>query len=162
MIQRAVAWFRRVRNWNREHELAWAGWTSTDPGGLSRFQVACESAISSELSSYGLTLQGRTVAGAKDEARYIRASIGTTDFEAWIYVDGFEFPGPKIDHRFEEWDATTPQELLQAGMVVLRSLLSWNAESCLAAGEAPPNPFHEKASQSQAAALAADRISDES
>ena len=111
MFRRLVKWNTERREWNREHERTWAAVREPTESGLTPFQVMCETAIVSALSTLGVTLVNRKVEG-RDES-YVTAGLSGTDWTLWIYVNGAEVSSKASALvRMEEWDAKTPEEFV--------------------------------------------------
>ena len=113
MLKRLVKWNAERREWNRAHERAWAGQRDPTASGLSPFQVKCEAALVSALSSVGTILVDRTVDGMPQS--YVKARLAGTDWTLWIYRNGAEVSSKASTLvRMEEWDAKTPEEFIAA------------------------------------------------
>ena len=94
--------------------------------GLTPFQVLCERRVLEAVGAVGVKLAGREVSSTTyggtsiDETlsitvpdyQIVKWSIDGTPLSIGIYPDGAGIWGPKLDDRFEEWDARTPEELI--------------------------------------------------
>jgi hypothetical protein len=106
-----LGWLRRWRQWNAEHVRAWAGYDVPGMGGLTPFQVRCESALTEHLARRGVALTARRVAGIDE--RYIWAQLADSDWSVFIHRDQAELSGPgSAAINIEQWDALTPADLV--------------------------------------------------
>src|SRR6266568_1597824 len=102
MLKRLMNWNAERREWNREHERAWAGVGDPTASGLSSFQLMCEPALVRALRDVGIALVDRTVEGTKE--LYVKAQLAGTDWTLWIYVNGAEVSSKTSTLvRMEEW-----------------------------------------------------------
>ena len=77
-------------------------------------QRECENEVCNSLPAVGSGLQARSVEAMEGtQGSYIHARIQNSEFEFWLYTDTVCFTGPDVDWRAEEWDARTPDELIQ-------------------------------------------------
>jgi len=112
MLSRLLAWNRRRRQWNRDHVVAWAGHDVPGPAGLSSFQDACESALTTCLHSRGTALTERKLQGTSEQV--IHGRLPGVCCEVWIYPDEAHIIGPgKAEVRLEQWSALTPDDLVR-------------------------------------------------
>lgn len=112
MLSRLIKWNRERLAWHREHVEAWAGQAQLTESGLSRFQVACEAALTGALRAVDVELVNRSIQGSVEPM--ITARLGETAWAVWIYVDGAEVSSPpRALVRMEEWDARTPGEFIE-------------------------------------------------
>lgn len=110
-MKRLLLWNAERREWNREHQLAWAGMGDPTESGLSPFQLMCESAVVKALRSVGVALVNRTVEGKREPC--VKAQLAGTDWTLWIYVNGAEVSSKTSTLvLMEEWNAKTPQEFI--------------------------------------------------
>ena len=114
MIGPILRWFREERRWHREHEAAWRGWTLPDQAPLSRFQEECEASVRAALGKVSSGLVSRNTEALEDGEQSIHAFLRDTKIEFSLYIDTAFFTGPGVDFRFEEWDALTPSDLIDA------------------------------------------------
>jgi hypothetical protein len=111
MLRGLVKWNAARREWNREHERAWAGAADQTESGLSPFQLMCESEVVNALHNVGVAVVDRTVEGTQE--RYIKVQLAGTNWTLWIYVNGAQVSSKTSNLvRMEEWDAKTPQEFI--------------------------------------------------
>lgn len=111
MLVRIARWFRDRAQWARHHKAAWDGMLTPEANGLSRFQAACESALTATLATRQRTLIERSIGGSATEP-YVTARVSDSLLTVWIYLDQANVEGPGLDARYEQWDARTPQELI--------------------------------------------------
>ena len=76
---------------------------------LNDFQKKCEQDLLSVLSKMGLSFENKFIRGEKE--KYIEGTIG--DIRIWIYLDGAQIKGKKIDFRFEKADYDYKEALIQ-------------------------------------------------
>jgi hypothetical protein len=95
------------------HERIWAPARAVDATRLSRFQRLAEAELATKLTAGGFQLIERIHHTALPTAGepYVEAKIRDTPLTVWIYLDGGGVSGPSVDHRFEDWDAESPEEL---------------------------------------------------
>jgi len=79
---------------------------------LSSFQTRCEAALTAALSRAGARLVERQITGVGES--YIRAKIGGTSLEVYIYTDEAQVQGESVDERFEAPDFKTGDLLSEA------------------------------------------------
>jgi len=79
---------------------------------LTEFQSKCEAALAASLAGVGAKLTDREIAGSRET--YIRAKIGGTDLEIYIYSDEAQVQGLGVAERFEAPDFDTSDLLCEA------------------------------------------------
>lgn len=109
MFKRLLNWISKAREWNQEHHDAWKLARIPGPDGFSPFQKECERRLNAALAEIESEVTDRTIEGTTDH--YISGKLGGTEFEFWIYTDGVQISGPRLDYIAEHWDARTPEEL---------------------------------------------------
>jgi hypothetical protein len=86
---------------------------------LTDFQKNCERELRKQLGSLRVELKNREVHGAEDPA--IRAEMD--NLFIWIYADGAEIGGEGLNWRYERYDYDTLDQLCQAFVSKVSSLL---------------------------------------
>ena len=76
---------------------------------LSRFQIECERALTEKV---GQPLLDRMIKG--EGQLYIFGRLPDSRLEVYIYIDGAEVLGDRIDCRFEACDYDSPEHLQRA------------------------------------------------
>ena len=102
----------------RRHDQAWKPMLVVDAEGLTAFQVLCERKLREAAAAAGVILTNRNVRptihrGKPMDELWIEWSIEGTPLTIGVYPDGAGIWGPKVDDRFEEWDARAPDELIE-------------------------------------------------
>jgi hypothetical protein len=102
----------------RRHDEAWAPMRGRNAEGLTAFQVLCERKLIETVEAAGANLSGRKVnpithRGKPTDELCIEWSIEGTALRIGIYPDGGGIWGETIDDRLEEWDARTPDDLIE-------------------------------------------------
>ena len=123
----------------KRHDQAWGPMRGRNADGLTAFQALCERRLVETVEAGGVSLAGRNVKptthrGKPMDELWIEWSIEGTPLTIGIYPNGAGIWGEKIDDRFEEWDARTPDELMEifAERVVRRATESRQAVSMAA------------------------------
>jgi hypothetical protein len=121
--------------WTRDHRLAWDGFTSPGPSGLTRFQQMLQGRIEEALLQAGFTV-GQWERSPSEEAGAIHADIAGTGLRIWLDRNAAAF-GRTIkrgrvvpDRVYEEWGSRTP---LKSGMaqrpcsafMIIRTRCGW-------------------------------------
>ena len=104
------AWFRKEREWRRDHIAAFSFVTVKEADGLTRFQHQAIAAVAPFVSAEHF----KRVSMDKGDGEYLVAPIGTNGSELYIYPNEASIFGAKPNAWFEEWDYRTPDQLLQA------------------------------------------------
>ena len=86
---------------------------------LTTFQRKCEAELLRLLKRKHLVLENRKLGGQKEI--YIYAEV--KGLETWIYEDGAEIAGDTVDKRFEKYDFDSDDELINAFIGELESLI---------------------------------------
>jgi hypothetical protein len=114
--------------WTRDHRLAWDGFTSPGPSGLTRFQQMLQGRIEEALLQAGFTV-GQWERSPSEEAGAIHADIAGTGLRIWLDRNAAAF-GRTIkrgrvvpDRVYEEWGSRTPDDLIAALLYDLRRAL---------------------------------------
>jgi len=79
---------------------------------LTPFQVETEAALREALATTAVSLEQRIIEGERET--FVRAKLGGTAAEVFIYEDGAGLQGPGLDLRFESPDYGSANELAQA------------------------------------------------
>ncbi len=87
---------------------------------LTTFQTKCEDRAKEFLSQYGIALQNRNLGGESEI--YIHARL--KDTEIWIYEDEAMIYRDGKDIRFESPDYDTEDQLIEAFISGLKSVLN--------------------------------------
>ena len=87
---------------------------------LTNFQHKCEAELLSLLKRKHLTLDNRRLDGRRET--YIYAEV--KGLETWIYEDGAEIASDTVDKRFEKYDFRSEDELINAFIHELDTLVS--------------------------------------
>ncbi len=87
---------------------------------LTTFQIKCEDKAMELLSRHGIVLQNRNLGGESEI--YIHARL--KDTEIWIYEDEAMIYGNGKDIRFESPDYDTEDQLIEAFISGLKSVLN--------------------------------------
>ena len=86
---------------------------------LTVFQRETERLLEERLMTLGVSLEGRAVSG--QEEIFVEATV--KDIRIWIYLDEACVIGRAVDRVFEKWDYSSPDELRQAFVNCVISLL---------------------------------------
>jgi hypothetical protein len=105
-----IAWFRKQRQWQRDHFIAFSAVVQTQADGLTLFQRHAISAVGRFVSPESFQ---RSAMGA-NQGDYLSAPLGRNGAELYIYPNEAAILGAKPYAWFEEWDYRTPDELLEA------------------------------------------------
>lgn len=105
-----IAWFRKQRQWHRDHVAAFSAVTQRQSDGLTVFQHQAVDALA-QLVPAPLF---KRIAMDKGGGEYLVAPIGSQGAELYIYPNEAAIFGAKPNAWFEEWGYPTPVELLQA------------------------------------------------
>jgi hypothetical protein len=116
-----VAWFLLRVNGSigpkrLAHEATWAPARKLNADVVSNFLADAELQLREALQVQGLELQPYQLHRVDSPKRetYVEAGILGTPLTVWIYEDGAQVSGPKVDRRFEDWDANNPSELVDS------------------------------------------------
>jgi hypothetical protein len=102
-----IAWFKKQRNWRRDHVAAFSAATRKHADGLTLFQHDAMSA----LARFVAPDRFRRAAMKDEDGEYLLALVGTNGAEVYVYPNEAAISKPDI--VFEEWAYRTPTELLQ-------------------------------------------------
>jgi hypothetical protein len=91
---------------------------------LNDFQLATERALAEALDGRGIRLENVEVTGETETC--IRASLGGSGLEVFVYEDGAGILGPSLDRRFEVEDFAGLEALRQAFVL---EAVEWAARS---------------------------------
>jgi hypothetical protein len=105
-------WASGQPGWNRTHRATWVGLTEIGAAGLTVFQERCEAALHAAVTNSGHQVARRHVERIRDEP-VITIALNNSELSIWIYASGAEVGGPNVEVRLEEWDAVTPDDLIE-------------------------------------------------
>jgi hypothetical protein len=105
-----LAWFQRQRQWHRDHVAAFSVVTQKQPDGLTLFQHQAISAMAQFVAAERF----KRIPAQKGGGDYLVGPLGTDGAELYVYPNEAMIFGAKPHVWFEEWDYTTPEDLLQS------------------------------------------------
>jgi hypothetical protein len=105
-----ITWFKKQRQWRRDHVAAFSAAMQRQADGLTLFQCQAISALSRLVPAASFQ---RSVM-SKGHGEYLLAPIGHSGAELYVYPNEAAILGAKPYAWFEEWDYRTPEDLLQA------------------------------------------------
>ena len=111
-------WWRESRQWRHDHLSAFSTVGGIDGNGLTTFQNQCLNAVSIYLPASSF----ERITG-KDNMVYLKAPIGNSGVQLFIYETEAGMHGPFLDRLFEEWDFRTPADLITEVTTTLKAQL---------------------------------------
>jgi hypothetical protein len=105
-----LAWFRREKQWRRDHIAAFSAVTQKQSDGLTAFQHQALAAVARSVAAEHF----KRIAMSDGSGEYLVASLGSRGSDLYIYPNEAGIFGAKPHCWFEEWDYLTPKELLDA------------------------------------------------
>ena len=89
-----------------------------DGNGLTTFQNQCLNVVSIYLPASSFER-----ITSKDNTVYLKAPIGNSGAQLFIYETEAGMHGPSLDRLFEQWDFRTPADLITEVTTTLKALL---------------------------------------
>ena len=105
-----IAWFKKVRQWRRDHVAAFAAAVQREADGLTLFQVQVIAAVSRFVPAASFERSALN----KEPGVFLSAPLGSAGSELFVYPNEAAILGAKPYAWFEEWDYRTPEDLLHA------------------------------------------------
>ena len=120
------AYYSDTYDW-REHEAAWRPATVPGPDSLTPFQRNCEVSLSAALKARGAELAERSLYRTADGETIVEGRVVPINLDVWIQPDGAQAGFGKGTIRLEEWDARTPEELIDEFVKSVATILDRRA-----------------------------------
>ena len=105
-----VAWFRRQRQWHRDHIAAFSAVTQRQSDGLTAFQHQALASVARSVTAEHF----KRVTMDEHSGEYLVAALGNRGAKLYIYPNEAAIFGTKPHSWFEEWDYRTPADLVEA------------------------------------------------
>ncbi len=118
MFIRIFNWFKKRREWTKDHKQAWLGLAAVDANGVTEFQKLLLAYLELVFPELEFSREGKSEA-------YFVATIPNSKIKVFVFPDGAQVIKEKHLLRAEEWDYRTPAEMIDALDSVLRSC--WHA-----------------------------------